>query len=1056
MLTPVQPDSSVTIPPNIGGSQRLFSGPISAVKLASPLWIVFLCFFILSAAPPAHAARHLTVDQFEQFLSEIRARPDADAAHQLAEVELSQRLSASRLSTLSAQSPGPKTLEMMIAIAAASSFLDPPPSEIPALAAPDVAAQRQMMALTVQYVAKTLPQLPNFLATRVTVRYDDTPQPPKPGDWPVKMGLHPVGTTSTTITFQDGRESDDPGLAEKTKSQPGLVSWGEFGPILGTTLTDAARGKLAWSHWEIGSTGLVGVFRYSVAKEGSHYLVNYCCVAQAADAERRPASTAPRNRNLDQPGANIATPTYTPFRQTAGYHGTISIDPKTGAIIRITIEADLSQTDPITLAATMVEYATFSIGGRDYTCPVRSVSVSVAAATVSLYARDASLFRLNYVSFRDYHRFGASSNIVSVETPSDTSGRPSAEPVTTNSVAKVPTPTADANPVAASPAATLEPGPANVASLPAPPPPVPEVPEYTLQPAGGIPHAAAKQNGFVLQANARLVDVGFIAYDKHGHPVTDLKHDEVELYDNGKKQQVRFFFQSAPVQTAPAEHSASPTASSDSAPADTFSNQAISTPSPAAQIATVPASTILLLDESHLAWKDLASARTETLKFLQRLQPNERVALYTMDDTGFHVLMEMTDDHAALAAKLAAWTPRARAVAMGQQDEQRNRQQIDTVRNMSDLNSVNGNSIEVPDAMTSTDPQLRDFGANPAASALLVLTAIARHLAPVPGHKSLIWISGDSVLVDWRDQAVGLEKQSKHLDHIADVTGEALNDAHVSVYALDATAVEAGGVDASLKNRNVELTQAAQDVANLPGAAPSQMAGRNMTDGRVTANMQQDLHPIQEPMRRVAESTGGKAIRKASDLGGSLDSIQNDTRATYLASFTPDSTPDDSFHTLTLKVPGRRGLVLRYRTGYLFKKESADVNAKFQDAVWRPVDPAEIGLSAKIVAHTPVAKVQLKIAVKDLTLEQQGERWTGNVDVFLVQREEYGGHAESSGESIKLNLKQSTYDGMLTTGFAYQRALNMKPKMSSLRLIVFDENSGRIASVTLPAAAFQP
>jgi hypothetical protein len=73
-----------------------------------------------------------------------------------------------------------------------------------------------------------------------------------------------------------------------------------------------------------------------------------------------------------------------------------------------------------------------------------------------------------------------------------------------------------------------------------------------------------------------------------------------------------------------------------------------------------------------------------------------------------------------------------------------------------------------------------------------------------------------------------------------------------------------------------------------------------------------------------------------------------------------------------------------------------------------------------------------------------------------VQREEYGGHAESSGESIKLNLKQSTYDGMLTTGFAYQRALNIKPKMSSLRLIVFDENSGRIASVTLPATAFQP
>jgi VWFA-related protein len=1048
MLTPFQRALSVILLGGFRGQQRVPSGPSTGTKVTRAIWLALVCSFFLSATHAAFGGRRLTVDQFQRLVSENRS--DSEAAHQIADVELSERLSASRLSEVTAQSPGPRTLELIVAIAAASSFQDPPPSEIPALPAPDLSIQRQMMALTIQYIAKTLPQLPNFLATRVTVRYDDTPQSPKPGDWPVKLGLHPVGTTSTTIAFQDGRESDDPGFAEKNKLLTGLVSWGEFGPILGTTLTDAARGKLNWSHWEAGSTGLVGVFRYSVAKEGSHYLVNYCCIAQQIDAERRQATTGPRSRNSEQPAANIATPTYTAFRQAAAYHGTISIDPKTGTILRITIEADLSQTDPITRAATMVEYATIPIGGRDYTCPVKSVSISVAAASASLYARDTSLLRLNYVSFRDYHRFGATSNIVSIETPSNTSGNQSAEV----STAKTPTPGMSEIAPAPSPVPPPEPEVATTAALSAATPPIPEIPEYTLQPTNRIPHAVAKENGFVLQANARLVDVGFIAYDKHGHPVIDLKQDEIELYDNAKKQQVRSFFQASPGQQN------SPTAPEvpaiDLTVADTFSNQTAKAAAPAAQSVTVPASTILLLDESHLAWKDLALARTETLKFLRRLEPAERVALYTMDDTGFHVLVEMTQDHALLATKLTAWTPHASAVAKGQESEQHNRQQIDTVQNVSDLNSVNGNAIDVPDAMTSTDPQLRDFGANPARAALQVLTAIARHLAPVPGHKSLVWISGDSVLVDWQDKAVGLEKESKHLEQIAELTSEALNEAHVSVYALDATSVEAGGIDASLKNRNVELTQAAQDVSNLPGAAPSPMAGRNMTAGRVTAAMQQDLHPIQEPMRRVAESTGGKAIRKASDLGGSLDSIHNDTLATYLASFTPDSAPDDSFHTLTLKVPSRRGLVLRYRSGYLFKKESPDPNAKFQDAVWRPVDAAEIGLSAKIVSHAPAAKIQLRIAVKDLSLEQHGERWTGNVDVFLVQREEYGGHAELSGESIKLNLKQSTYDGMLNTGFAYQRALNMKPKMSSLRLIVFDENSGRIASVTLPATAFQP
>ena len=70
-------------------------------------------------------------------------------------------------------------------------------------------------------------------------------------------------------------------------------------------------------------------------------------------------------------------------------------------------------------------------------------------------------------------------------------------------------------------------------------------------------------------------------------------------------------------------------------------------------------------------------------------------------------------------------------------------------------------------------------------------------------------------------------------------------------------------------------------------------------NARASEQMQNDMHGIQEPIRRVAESTGGKAIRRASDIGNSLDSILRDTQATYLASFTPDSVPDGTFHKIT-------------------------------------------------------------------------------------------------------------------------------------------------------------
>ena len=62
-------------------------------------------------------------------------------------------------------------------------------------------------------------------------------------------------------------------------------------------------------------------------------------------------------------------------------------------------------------------------------------------------------------------------------------------------------------------------------------------------------------------------------------------------------------------------------------------------------------------------------ARSEAVKFLRNSSPSQPVALYTMDDIGFHVLVEMTEDHALLAAKLQSWMPTAAAVSRAQEAE---------------------------------------------------------------------------------------------------------------------------------------------------------------------------------------------------------------------------------------------------------------------------------------------------------------------------------------------------------------------------------------------------
>ena len=358
-------------------------------------------------ASRAFAANRVTVKQVEQVLTQARDKADAEVAQQLAGLELTERLSTSRLQYWEAAFPGPATHGALVMLADSSALLDPPAEEILKNATPDATTLRQMMVLMVNYVNKTVRQLPNFMATRETTGFEDSPEEDVLGQTGVTsysyQPLHVVGKTSVRVVYRDRREEVDDAVkkAGKHGSQvQGLKTSGEFGPILSTVVADAVRGKITWSRWDQAASGPQAVFHYVVPKETSHYVVQFCCVSEGFSA-----FTGLSEWHI--------------YTETTAYHGEITFDPTDGTILRMTAEAELPPGDLVSKAAMLVEYGPVEIGGKSFIFPTKSVSILLAHTTPPPPgARSASSYKgapktfLNDVAFGQYHQFRAEAHIV--------------------------------------------------------------------------------------------------------------------------------------------------------------------------------------------------------------------------------------------------------------------------------------------------------------------------------------------------------------------------------------------------------------------------------------------------------------------------------------------------------------------------------------------------------------------------------------------------------------------------------------------------------------------
>jgi hypothetical protein len=346
-------------------------------------------------ALPAFAARPLSIQDLRNLLHRFAHEKDASLAARIQGIELSEQLTPAALAGINVElNPGKKTAEALSLLSDQSEFLDPPADELPQKPTPDDETAKSILASAVKYAASTLHGMPNFMATRRSSSFDDSPTNVVQADGfaMASSELHSTGTVVRQIAFRGGKELsstlENADASSAGKGRNALQSEGEFGPVLGVILRDLPAGSTHWSHWEKLPTGIAAVFKYEVPKPASHYRLSVCCrFGGRYELDDMVMSRVP------------------------AYHGKLYVDPDTGTLLRLTLQADLGRSDPVKHGDMMIDYAPVKLGSLTYFCPARSIAILQAYVAISGGNEDM-VKHLNRITFSDYRRFGSEMRIV--------------------------------------------------------------------------------------------------------------------------------------------------------------------------------------------------------------------------------------------------------------------------------------------------------------------------------------------------------------------------------------------------------------------------------------------------------------------------------------------------------------------------------------------------------------------------------------------------------------------------------------------------------------------
>jgi len=536
----------------------------------------------------------------------------------------------------------------------------------------------------------------------------------------------------------------------------------------------------------------------------------------------------------------------------------------------------------------------------------------------------------------------------------------------------------------------------------------------------------------IVRITTQLVQTDVVVVDSKERVIPDLTLADFELYDNGKKQELKFleFVSVDTGRRAEGKRGAS------NVPASAVDSETIKGVS-ANELKRVIA---FVVDDLTIPIQDVTRVRNLLLDFVNNKMLDGDLVAVVRVVGGKGLLQQFTSDRTLLREAIAAIRPISHPYStVGGPEPKRMDPPRPGVVEDSPVEELE--DAERADTFSPTD-EVNQWARG--LSTLATANYVIESLKEIPGHKNMVIISGGIPIF----QGGTGEPVFTNITYLFQRLSDSALRAGVTVNAMDP--------------RGLSASPGVVSFTETPGRSnyESEIMGTRTGFGRGGIADQATLSPLlagaseRLGLNTIAKLTGGVSVSNTDDFASGLDKVLARSRGYYLLAYTPNEKFDRKFHKLEVKVKRSDARVFHHQ-GYAAREDRSRAERTKEEqivaAARSPLAKRDIEISPSIAlklspeANKAACEVHILIDPKKLNFTQANGQYKSSLDIVGFVLDELGKQRGGFSETLNLDLSKENYE-RAKSGIIYTAAIDLPPGYFQLRAVVREHSSGALGT----------